>query len=694
MFFNLVKNNSKRNRNENGLFFTSLIVSIVAFYIILSLGNQDVIIFLKTMESDAVSQLLLLMPVLYAVSLFILFFLVYFAGKYQLERRSHELGMYLMLGMRRSKLFSMLLTEELWNSIISVAIGIPVAIFISEVISMITAKAVGLGLIGHSSSFSIGAVIFTFVGYFVIRLAALLILSGIFAKKELRELLSESQEKKNKTPNRVLVSIKLIFGSVLLVVAYGLAITGNAWNSIEGMGSTVVLGLCGTFLFFNGIGVLFETFLSRMKKKNGLAVFTFRQLQENVFLKSNSLAISSLLVLMALCCFGYGVSVSFNAGSKDKNVVHYTFHTYDGDEKDIEEELKISGITEYMEEVFLVKLGSLRDDENSFSVASLIEAVEMQPSSRDKDILINNLKYFDYPYLISVSGYNRILTLAGKEPIKLKENEVALYNGLDFSYGKTADILSSVLKDKISVEINGKEFQLKEQLFQNKFITDRSINFSYALIVSDEFMEQYGDKKYNGDFWNGILKEDFVKNKGLMQGIMEVNELLNKMVLSSEEQNITPLRYESYLQNMGRQLFYSVAGSYTTIYLGIIFLVIANTVIGVQFLMQQQKTGRRYGTLIRLGCEYKELCKSARNQIKWYFSLPVVIAAIGSIFGVTSLFVGISTTQMKTQLGTLILLSIPIILVLCVVEFCYIIAVMRSSDKQIRGLMDVKREDN
>ena len=42
MFSNLILRNSKRNRKENGLFFGSLVISIVAFYIILSLSKQDV----------------------------------------------------------------------------------------------------------------------------------------------------------------------------------------------------------------------------------------------------------------------------------------------------------------------------------------------------------------------------------------------------------------------------------------------------------------------------------------------------------------------------------------------------------------------------------------------------------------------------------------------------------------------------
>ncbi|EDR98488.1 hypothetical protein [Anaerostipes caccae] len=74
MFFETVRKNSRKNRKENGLLFVSLIVSIAAFYIILSLENQDVMVFLKKMESDAVQKLLLLIPVLYGISLFFLFF--------------------------------------------------------------------------------------------------------------------------------------------------------------------------------------------------------------------------------------------------------------------------------------------------------------------------------------------------------------------------------------------------------------------------------------------------------------------------------------------------------------------------------------------------------------------------------------------------------------------------------------------
>lgn len=84
MFFDLISRNSRRSRKENGLFFASLLISVIAFYIILSLSQQDVIKFLMKMESDAISRLLRMIPLFYGMTLLILFFLIYFASKYQL----------------------------------------------------------------------------------------------------------------------------------------------------------------------------------------------------------------------------------------------------------------------------------------------------------------------------------------------------------------------------------------------------------------------------------------------------------------------------------------------------------------------------------------------------------------------------------------------------------------------------------
>ena len=47
MFSNLIFRNCRRSRKENGLFFSSLVIPIIAFYMILSISTQDVMIFLQ-----------------------------------------------------------------------------------------------------------------------------------------------------------------------------------------------------------------------------------------------------------------------------------------------------------------------------------------------------------------------------------------------------------------------------------------------------------------------------------------------------------------------------------------------------------------------------------------------------------------------------------------------------------------------
>ncbi|GAA0126431.1 ABC transporter permease [Clostridium sp. CTA-19] len=676
MFYDLVKRNSKRNRKENGLFFVSLIVSIVAFYIILSLEKQDVIIFLKTMESQALEKLFLLVPVLYELSLFILFFLVYFAGKYQLERRNRELGMYLMLGMKRSKLVLMLFVEELWNSILSLAIGIPVAVFISEVISLVTAKIVGLGIIGHSFTFSISAVIGTIVGYFIIRFVAIIILSGKFSKKEVIELLSDSQSEKKRKINKVVVTIKLLLGSILLAVAFTIAITEISWSSLKFFGITVIIGLSGMFLLLQGIGVLFEIILKKKTNRNELKMFTFRQVQESVFLKPNTMAISSILVLMTITCFAYGISVGFLFNSKEPHIIDYTFQA---DEEEVKSLINKLDLNKYIDGFYDMRIGMLYSD--TFSPEGLIKAVENQKDGKEKEILLNNLQVFDSPYLISVDSYNKILELQGKASIELKNNEVALYENPQFKIG---DIMEGALKERPSLFLDGEEYIIGEKYYSDSIVTDRLITISRGLIVSEEVFNKYTKPNNVNTYWNVTLNKGFVREKGLMQAISYVNEKLDT----------TEISYESYLQNIGRELFFTVSASYTTIYLAVIFLMIANTVMGVQFLMHQEKTKKRYLSLTYLGASYEMLCKSARNQITWYFSLPIIVAAISSIFSVRALFTGLIPIKMKEQVSKLMIIAIPITVLICMVELFYMHFVKKISDKNILKLMDVKREDN
>ena len=692
MFFELITRNSRRSRKENGLFFTTLLVSVIAFYIILSLSHQDVMLFLKTMESDAVNRLLTMIPVFYVMTLVVLFFLVYFASKFQLERRRHEFGMYLMMGMTRNRLFALLLAEDIRSSAIALLTGLPAGVLLSELISLVTARLVGLGIIGHRFTMSLDAILLTAAGFFLIKLAAFLILSVKISRREIGSLLAEKPEETKRQHPAPVYGLALFAGILCLGTAYYLAIRGISWYQIGMMGITVLLGFAGTLLFFYGLRYIFNLIIKSEKRDRRLHVFNVRQLQENVVRQSGTMAVSSLLILGALCCFGAGVAIAAYYGQSDPHVLDYTFIPEYTDEPNQEQAaadafdtLRKSGLDTEFSELFEMKIGDIRmaeDFENAYSMNEVLEQAAKFPASDDRDVLLNNLGFADFPSLISLSGYNELLRTAGLPEVELGEDEGAVYMDSSSLNDRQAEIMNTVLADRPEVEVGGNTLRLTGKVQTTAVVTDYSITLSFALILPDEAFQYYTQGQYDV-YVNGVLDSSVSEKTGLMQAISGMNEKLNE----------TGLNYESYLQNMGRQLFYIVAASYITIYLAIIFLIVANTVIGVQFLMNEQKTNRRYKTLIKLGAVYETLCASAKKQINWYFGIPVLAAAVSSLFAVRALFTGLLSSVTRGSAGEMMFISAAMILMLCVIEYIYMAAVKRSSSRYLLTLMAPEREE-
>lgn len=673
MFFDFIKRNSSKTRKENGVYFASLIISIIAFYVILSLGEQDVMIYLKTIESDAVAKLLLMIPMLYIVSLFFVFFLVYFANRYQLQRRSHEFGIYLMMGMKSSKLFAMIMAETLWNGLIALLIGIPISLFLTEIISLTTSRLIGMGIIGHKFHISWTGLALTVLGFIMVQLLAMFILSFIMSKKEPVDLLNEQKEKSQRILSPLWGWINFILGLVFLCVAYILSILHL--QSLDNLIFTLILfiGISGTFMLFRGLGSFIGRWIRRKSSSStGLFTFTGRQLQENVFHQSSSLAISSLLILFAMVCFVFGISTILIQGGASGKTTDFTF---EGSEKEIVSLLTSDKLKPYVKDYYPMKLGHLRTD--NFSWAGLEESISREKNSQEKENLLRNLSYQDRPYLIAVSSYNKTLQSMNKPPIVLGNNEAAVYSSSEFPYSH--GVLSKVLESNPTIYINEKPYKLTSTLYTSNLVADRAITISYGLVVPDDIYDNLTRNSEESTFFNMVLNPDFVREKGLMQAMYQVDELLNT----------SGLKYESYLASMGRQIFYIVAGSYTTIYLGVMFLIIANTVLGLKFLMQQRSTRHRYSTLSMLGASIKSLCSSARIQIWWYFGLVIAVALISSIFGIWSMINTFIIMPKESNFISIILLAVIAIVIFVVFELCYIWMIQKNSDEEIKKLKEI-----
>ena len=683
MFFKLVFRNSVRSHKENALFMGSLIISIIAFYVVLSLGSQDVMRYLKTLEGDAIRKLFAMISVLYGFTLFIVFALIYFASKYQIERRAHEFGVYIMMGMKKTKLLLMLLLEDISSSGLALLIGLPVSVLITEVISLVTVKMVGIGFMGHQSTFSLSAALLTAAGFFLTKLLAFLILSVKLARKEVGSLLSDAPDNVRKKDYPAISAVLLILGVVCLVLAYRRGLSGNAWATVATLRDTVVLGLLGTILLFRGIRVLIGI-IARKAPGGKLSVFTFRQIEDTVIFKSGTLAICSILILVASSCLAAGIGTFASYDMYDTKRIDYTFtNIFNGSDDDLKarlSELGVSGNFSYLDELRLSH-PYIVGEKNYDSAFQAGEFAKLQ-DELDPDFEKHNQwgRIDGFPFMIRLSDYNALVTAMGEKPLELKDGELGLYRSGSFTYSEDLDNL--VLSKRPHVTLLGKEYVMTGKMQSAPIVTDSFIALSGALIVPDQDFDYFAAGKEEV-YLNGLLDRAKYSRSTMVKTYTDINAVLDK----------TDFDYESYLQNMGRQLFYLVAASYVTIYLALIFLVVANTILGVQFLMGQKRASGRYKTLVKLGADHKAMYKSSKRQINWYFGLPIAVACASTFFATKSLFFGILSSRTKVNMDKMLPVVAIVAAVFCLVECVYMLIVKRSSSRFLETLMTPEREE-
>lgn len=714
MFSRLIYRNAKRSRKENLIYFTTLITAVASFYIILSLGRQDVILFLKEFESDAIDKLLSLMPILYLFALFLLFFLILFANQYQLNRRSKEFGLYLMLGMRKERLVLQLVAEGLLTSILALIGGILIGGFLAEIISLTVSKLVGQGIIGHQISLSVSAIILTIIGFLFIQLIALVILGGRLFNQEVHQLLYEQMDKKQDMGHFKGNVFHILLGIVLLGVAYWIVL--YRFMDFGGLLLFVALalGCLGTIFFMRGFGKLLGllTSLSERKSTKGLHTFTLRQFQENVANKSTSVAVTSILITLSIILITNGASTIIGFDSAITRSSSLYDFTVNGDDQKVEQFLTSEKMVPYVENLNLLEIGKMKfqdeREENDLPV-SLVDWSELRdqlimalPSNYKEQLLSGEMQGYTIssenpealnllgvleidtkaPYLIPESSYNGLLEAIGEKPLNLHSDEIALYFNPDLLHMDNLEsmpildrILEKAEKEGQSlISIHDQEISIRPSIPRKGLVADRSVEIHSAFIVSDQMFEPLLNTESYKSYWNFRIPQKLQDEQGLMTPMMETRDILTS----------SGFEFESYLQNFGRQLFYVVAGSYTTLYVGFLFLIIACTVLALQFLTQMKQTGQRYVTLSMLGAKRNQMKKSIHRQVLLTFLLPMSLACVSAAVGIRAM---ISFVMIRIEDNALLYpIAFTFACVVIIIFVIYGVAVARSAGHEIDKL--------
>lgn len=710
MFFNLAWRNSKRSRSENLIYFLTMVTAVATFYIVLSLGSQDVMRFLAEIESNAVNRLLtMLMPTVYLFSLLFVFFLVIFANKYQLECRSRELGLYLMFGMTKRRLFIQIMAEGLITSMLALLSGLICGGFLSEIISLATARLVGRGIIAHHSSFSVSAVLLTTLGFLIIQSVALFILCGKLFNKEIHQLLYVEMAKKQQAGKMGGNLFSLILGTAVLALAYWVIL--RYFMSAGGMMIIVAMisGIVGTMFFIRGLAGLLSAAAASVKRNttHGLYIFTLRQLHENVVHKYISIGVASILIMLTIMLIVDGSTRIMSYGNQMTRGSSVYDFTVTGDESTIEKYLSGEQMQPYVADLSRMETGTMKRPASG-EINSLLDwsglreqvVLNLPPNVKDpaaqgaisyefgshQPVALNLLGYIDTTgtssFLIPVSSYNELLDAAGEKAISLGSNEAVFYLNPDFSGStqeETTSMLDQIAKDaqangKALLSIDGQPITLIPSVPMKGLSADENVKIITALIVSDEVYSEYVNPDTVTVYNNFCIPSETVEADGLMVAIMEVRDLLKP----------SGLYYESYLDNFGRQLFYVISGSYTTLYMGFMLLIIACALLALQFLTQMRETKTRYATLSILGARREQMKRSINQQVLWYFLLPLFPACISGTVGICAMqhYLYSDTAKLQQSYPLLIVMAIVVVFVLAL----YGVAIARTANREISKL--------
>ena len=710
MFFNLAWRNSKRNRSENLIYFLTMVTAVATFYIVLSLGSQDVMRFLEEIESDAVNRLLtMLMPTVYLFSLLFVFFLVIFANKYQLECRSRELGLYLMFGMTKRHLFIQIMAEGLITSLLALLGGLICGGFLSEVISLATARLVGRGIIAHQSSFSVSAVLLTTLGFLMIQVVALFILCGKLFNKEIHQLLYGEMAKKQQVGKMSGNLFSLILGAVVLTLAYWVILKYFMVAGGMMIIVAVILGIVGTMLFIRGLAGLLSAAAASVKRNttHGLYIFTLRQLHENIVHKYISIGVASILIMLTIMLIADGSTRIMSYGNQMTRGSSVYDFTVTGNEATVEKYLSGKQMQPYVADLSRMETGTMKRPAsvkaNSFiDWSGLREQVVLNLPPEVEDPVTQGATSYEFspnqpaalnllgcidttgasPFLIPVSSYNELLEAAGEKTIVLGIDEAVFYLNPDFQGStkeETTTMLNQIAEDarangKVLISIDGLPITLIPFVPMKGLTADENVKIITALIVSDEVYSEYVNPDTVTVYHNFCIPSETVEADGLMVSIMEARDLLKP----------SGLYCESYLDNFGRQLFYVISGSYTTLYMGFMLLIIACALLALQFLTQMRETKARYATLSILGARREQMKRSINQQVLWYFLLPLFPACISGTVGICAMQHYLYSNMAKLQQ------SYPMLLVMALVVVCmlalYGVAIARTANREISKL--------
>lgn len=216
-FRKLSSKNVKKSAKDYFIYFFTLMLSVCLFYSFNSISTQ----FASLGLEDPLSYLAFSSTVLTVFSVLVCIImgaLVVYANRFLLRRRKREMGTYAVLGLERRDLNRLLMRETLQIGVLSLLSGIALGIFAAQLLSLATARLIGISLANYHFMISGKAIILSILFFGVLFFFVHLFNVRELKKMTLLEMLHAG--KRNETVGEGKSGFSVLLGiiSVLLIL--------------------------------------------------------------------------------------------------------------------------------------------------------------------------------------------------------------------------------------------------------------------------------------------------------------------------------------------------------------------------------------------------------------------------------------------------------------------------------------------
>ncbi|WP_035054878.1 FtsX-like permease family protein [Carnobacterium pleistocenium] len=593
-FSKLALRNLKSNKQIYFPYIFASIATVAMFYMMVALmGNE----FIQT-RSDTLSTLFTLGAVV--VGAFSFIFILY-TNSFLIKRRKKEIGLYAILGMKKSHVSKILTIESITTSFFSIVIGLIVGHLLGELTFLILNYALKFG-IKMSFPFTIMATAIT-IGLFVLIFLITLIYNITQVTFSNPIQLIKGKQTGEREPKS---SILLFILSLLLIGSgYWMSVAiDNPLDAILYFFLAVVLVIAGTyFLFIAG-----SIFILKALKKNKALYYRpspFISISGMLYrMKQNAVGLANITILATMVIIAVSTTAAIFIGTQDTLEVRFPYEnqrtyykTVDLEEQldAIKKETVTSGLKVTETEMYTY-----------YNLFPLIEKNEMVIGETDFSKRIP-----DTVQLLVREDYERIADQA----IELKSNEVLLFdlnNTFDFStllIGDTTYQIKSKIENPLKMDESQSPNMIvvvdSKEVVESIIATDLEVRGIEIPIVSDAVLS-----------WNTT-------------GTQEQKKDYSNKIAASDSDN-------SYFDSkeLLREEWYSMNGGFLFlgIFLGLLFTFGAALITYFKQVSEGYDDREKFQIMQKVGLDKQMIRKTTRLQIIWMFLLPLIIAVIHVIF--------------------------------------------------------------